>query len=170
MAIGEPVVANKQTVDRIVRPAQVPAPWTTVIDIGGMIVQDAAAITDPTGEIITSTRHILNVKKSGTILRARMAYDDGDTLTTSPIVVAFGRYDANEVWQKLTNKAGITAVTMTVVTSTDVSDGTLNFTDVDPEDHAWDLDGCDAVLFGVQTIYAVSGGSAALASLQARVI
>ena len=171
MPLGSAVklAAVTATVDRISRPAQIPAIWNTIIDAGGLDSADAGTITDPNTEITDADRHIGKVGKLGTTLRLRLQYDDGvSSITTDAIIKVFGR-TGTEPWQILTNRAGNISVTMTITFASDVSDGTNNWTTVLPNDHAWDLDGCDEILVGVETILNTDANDA-LALLQAKVI
>jgi len=74
-------------------------------------------------------------------------------------------------WEILENKAGAIRATMVIAETTDASDGTFNLTHPDPNDHAWDLNGCNQVLVGVEVAFiAGTGGATTTASLQAKVI
>ena len=173
MAIGtDSSFEQEQTrthVKEIVRPVQIECKWDTMIDAGGPNTQDASTITDPDAEITNSTSHIFAIKGRGTTLRLRLMYDDGISSVTSPIINVFGRFSSDEVWQRLQNKSGDTNVTLTVDTTNDVSDGTFNFTLVDADDHAFDLDGCAQVLVGIKTALAATG-TVTTATIQGKVI
>lgn len=172
MAVGDPVVARPTIESKIVRPTQISNPWKTIIRAGGINVQDAATITDPTAEITNSTTSIFKVMNHGTTFRLRMKYDDGDDGSgTDPVIKVFGRYDSNEQWETLPGKSGSITTTLVIAQATDVSDGTFNWTEVDPDDDAWDLNGCGEVLVGVQTAFvAGTGGSSTTATVEAKVI
>ncbi len=173
MPLGTAVLAPTQAkgaYHKLTRPAQLTSRWRTIIDAGGMDNQDAATITDPDAEITESTTHILKVGEVGTTLRLRLRYDDGtSSVTNDAVIKVFGRHSSADPWQNLENRGGAITTTMTIATTTDVSDGTDNFTAVDATDHAWDLDGCDEVLVGVVTLLNTNGNDA-LASLEAKVI
>lgn len=170
MTLGSPVVAQLSFIDRVVRPAQIPNPWVAAVDAGGVDNSDGSPIQNPTSEITETTTHIVKVGKKGTTLRVRCAYLSGtSTVTTSPIIQVFARYNSNDPWQKLTNKSGDHLVTLTLVLTTDVDDGTFLYSDVDPDDHSWDLDGCDEVLIGIHTIVNLDAGEASV-KIQAKVI
>lgn len=172
MALGDPVrVHVDPNPGQVTRPAQIPSPWVTVIDVGGMDAVDNLPITNPATHITATTHHIGKVGKRGTTLRLRMRYDDADaTLTTDAVIAVFGRYNSTDAWMQLLTKAGNRTTTMTTDYTNDVEDGTDGYTQVHPENHAFDLEGCDEFLVGVEVVYAVSGGDATLASLQAKII
>lgn len=183
MTIGPTTKASDKVqaidLERIVRPAQIASAWSTVIDAAGMDDADNAGsdITAPATQVTLSTRKIWDLSDQykglvGTTLRVRMGYDVNAALTTSPVIEVFGRFDSNDAWKRLLNKNATPAynVTLTVATTTDVSDGTYKYTECSPADHAFDLDGCQELLFAVKTAFAVSAGSAATAFMQAKVI
>jgi hypothetical protein len=175
MALDTPLVAHGLDAGHPTSPSSLGAAWQTIIAVGGMDDQDAATITNPDTEITDATRRILKRDKGrGTLLRLRMGYDDGDTPSADPVVKVFGRtMDAAgdySAWQNLVNEAGDTTATLTTAVASDDADGTNKRTVPDRSNHAWDLDGCDEVLVGVQTVYAVSAGDASLAFLEAKII
>ena len=144
------------------------ARWVVAIDSGGADDQDAATITNPTSSITASSRHILNRNfKSGTTLVVRLGYDVGAGSLTNPVIKVFGR-SGSDAWQVLRNKSGSLTATITTATSTDVSDGTYKYTNPDLNDNAWDCQGCDQILIGVETAYAAGSGTAANACLRAK--
>src|SRR3990167_9218005 len=149
---GTGVAINAQvsvTDARITAPVSVTSRWTTIIDATGMDDVDAVTITDPNAEIITAMRHVFRrAGKAGTLLRLRLAYDDGVTVTTEPIIKVFGRTES-DAWEILPNLDGTLSVTMQIALTTDASDGTLNFTTPGKTEHTWDCDGCDEIIVGV---------------------
>lgn len=172
MALGTPVLGHTQLESKLVRPVQIPAKWVTIIRDGGLETQDAATITDPTAEITNSTTSLFKIGRQGTTLRLRMKYDDGLSAITDPIVKVFGRHDSTDPWQILLKKSSTVVndtVTLVTTLASDVSDGADNWTSVDAEDHSLDIDGCDEILVGVQTVLAATGDPT-LASLEAKVI
>lgn len=171
MPRGDPVRATTDERDRVVRPAQIPNPYQDIISAGGLDVADGTPITDPEAEITNSETHIYQVQKFGTTLRIRMAYPRGVALTTDLVIQVFGRFASTNAWQKLTNKSGDHEVPVPQLTATDVDDGvTFQYTDVDPNDHSWDLDGNEEILVGVRTALDLAGSNEALAKLQAKII
>lgn len=144
------------------------ARWVVAIDSGGADDQDASTITNPTSSITASTRHVLNRNfKSGTTLVVRLGYDAGAGSLTNPVIKVFGR-SGGDAWQILRNKSGSLTATITTATSTDVSDGTYKYTVPDLNDNAWDCQGCDQILIGVETAFAAGSGTAANAFIQAK--
>ena len=172
MVLAAPVLVGTNPIPaRISRPAQLPSPWITVIAVGGLDTIDGLPVTDPTADITREETSIGKVAQRGTTLRIRMRYDDADaSLTTDLVISVWGRYDNTNAWMRLLTKAG--ALTTTIVTdyTNDAEDGTDAYTTPHQETMAFDLEGCDEFIVGVEVIYAVSSGNAALASLQAKVI
>lgn len=160
MAIGSTIVAagSPRTGMQAVVPMSASSGWLTIIDAGGMVVQDAATITNPTTQITSSTRHLFRRMGLGTTLLLRMGYDDGISgAITSPIVKVFGRSDANQAWDLLTTKSISLTSTITVTQATDVQDGTYGYTTVSAVTQAWDCLGCSEFLVGVETIFSATG-------------
>jgi hypothetical protein len=138
------------------------SPWQTVLDPGGPASQDAATITNPTTQVVKASTHLFRCKANGTLVIARLGYDAGLTGVTSPIVKLFGRYNSSDDWQILQTKAGLITATLTVATSTDVTNGTLKYTTPDQALHTWDRLGCEELLLGIQT--ALAGGGSGVTS------
>lgn len=159
-------------IPEIVRPAQLAAKWDYLISNGGLETADngGSSITNPATQVTNSTTRIMKCAGRGTILRLRMRYDDGITTSTDPVVQVFGRFDDGEAWQKLVNKAATHEVSFPSTEAADAADGTDKYTDVDPDDHAWDLDGCNEILVGVKTALAASGGDPTLSLLEGKLI
>jgi len=173
MALGVKRSMRSVGLPNPVMPVQIPNKWIDAIDPGGITVVDATPIVNPGTQIIDPTRHIVAVAGFGTTLRARLLYDRAETgaPTTQLVIQVFGRFDANENWQKLVNKDEVHAVTMTLAGATDVDDGSVfKYTDLDLTGHAWDLDGCDEILVGVNVALNNLVGNEALAKLQVKVL
>jgi hypothetical protein len=176
MALGTTVTftdkADQDAIRQAVRPMQAASGWLTVIDAAGMDDADNAGsdITTPTSQITLSTRKLVRVDGRGTTLLVRMAYDSGNAPSTDPVIQIFGRRDSSDAWMRLLNKNATPAYSVTMVDAagTDVLDGSYKYTAVSPTDTAFDLMGCDELLFGVKT--AGQGTGIALAFLQAKVI
>jgi len=166
-AVREVIGTPHKTFDTVA-PVSLTSGWVTVIDAGGMTVQDAATITDPTAEITNSTRHILRRNGVGTTLLVRMAYDDGITSITNPVIKVFGR-TPDQQWQLLKTRAGALNATITTAVATDCSDGTLNWTTSDYDAQAWDCLGCGEILIGIETALAATG-TTSTAYLEAKFI
>lgn len=131
--------------------------WATAIAAGGVATQDAATIDNPTADITRSTTSVVNLGSvSGVYVTVQLAYDDGLTSITSPVIELYGRAGGSGTWIRLPNRAGATAVTLTTAT-TDVTDGTLFYTAPSPTNHIWDRMGCDEFLVGVTTALAGTG-------------
>ena len=95
-------------------------------------------------------------RSGGTHLRIRMVYDDGLSVSQAPIVKVFGRTGSTQVWQLLKSAAGNLRETISTA-STDVTDGTFNYTTPDQSIHTWDCDGCEQLLIVVETALAGTG-------------
>ncbi len=178
MAFAGDIVSQTKFIDRIVRPSQIPVPWVTVITAGGL---DTAAVANPLINVTDDIQNganaaflkVLKIGKKGTTLRLRMKYDDAEdeSTNTDPIIKVFGRYDSTQQWEILPNKAGALFCTMTLDISHNVTDGTDFWTSPDANEHSFDLNGVDEVVFGVEVEYtAGAGGNEALATLEAKVI
>ena len=161
---------SPHTITGITAPASMKAGWITVISAGGMTVQDNATITNPTTQITSSTRRIIQRRSRGTHLILRMKYDSTLATITSPVVKVFGRVGPGEAWQLLYSRDTNLVETITADTTNDARDGTFNYTTPDFAIHAWDCLGCDELLVGIQTVLAGSTGSTATALLQAKII
>lgn len=150
-----------------VNPISLFAKWLTARAAGEVASQDAATITNPEVSIASYETKIIKLGQQGTNLILRLAYDDGLTAITNPIVKVFGR-TGSDAWQLLLNKAG--GVTTTLTTSAnDTTDGTLLYTIPDFTTQAIDCLGCDELLVGVETALAGTG-TVSNAIVQAKVI
>lgn len=168
MALGPDIIlAGSNT--RSTTPVSITSGWSTVIDALGMDDVDAATITNPTTEIILSTRHRLHRKGIGTTLLLRMGYDDGLTSITDPVVKVFGKTGTSEIWTLLKSNAPALTGTLTTALTTDVTDGTYLYTTPDPIALGWDCLGCDYLLVGIQTALAGTG-TVTNAFLQAKIV
>jgi hypothetical protein len=171
------VIAPHTTDATKILPVSASSKWFTVITAGGMDDQDAATITNPTTEITLSTRNIVlrgwqddgtDGPNEGVLLIVRLAYDDGLTSITDPVIKVFGRDNDDEVWTLLETVGG--TVTATIATAaTDVTDGTMLYTTPDLSADAWDTQGCRQILIGVETALAGTG-TVTTAYLQAKLL
>lgn len=149
-------------------PVSMSAAWQTVIDPGGVTVQDAATITNPDTQITASTRHKLLRGARGTSLLLRMRYDDALTVTTAPVVKVFGKSSGDVAWQLLKTRAAALNATLSV-NAADTTDGTDKFTIADFDTLAWDCLGCDTFLVGIETALAGTG-TTSTATIEAKLI
>lgn len=172
MALGETVEvqADPRKISDAVSPTSLTSTWETIIDPGGMIIQDAASIQDPSADISSSTRHIFQRKGKGTLLLLRMAYPASLGTITDPIVKVFGRANANEEWQLLQTRAGSNTVTIETDTANDTNNGVTAYTIPNYSAQCVDCLGCDQLLVGVQTILAAGSGTPDSASLEGKFI
>jgi len=139
------------------------------------ILDDAdAAVNKPQGFANLATRLFRRPNQQyGTNLVARMSYEDGAGITTSPIVILYGRKNSDDPWQPLANKADATLAALTailVATAThaiDHDDGTLRYTTVRNDLNVWDTCGCNEFAFAVSTPVAGSG-TVTTASIQVK--
>jgi len=148
------------------------AEWVTGIDAGGMDDTDnsGSLVTDPDSQVTASTRKtIWRTGIKGTQLRIRMAYDDGDTPSTDPVVNVFGRTNGGK-WERLVNNNRSASITLTTDSGNDVVDEGMKHTNPHWDDHSVDCDACDEVLFAVETAYAVSSGDASKAKLEVKIV
>ena len=144
--------------------------WIDFIDVGGLVIQDAATIINPTVQVENVTRKIVRRQSAGNNLVLRVQYPANLAITVSPIVRVFGRANATEVWTALPNLAAAVAAALTCVQASDVTDGTNNFSTVLIATQQFQVLGCNEILVGVQTIIAGTVGTAALAKLQGKFV
>lgn len=136
--------------------------WVTAVGAGGPATADNASITNPTLEIVAATTVILNRDaRLGTTIKARLQYDTGMTGITSPVIKLFGRTTdpstkIPNAWQALYTLSGNLTATLATA-ATDVDDGTYKYTNPTNLDNAWDCDGCDEILVGIQTALSGTG-------------
>ncbi len=174
MVLAEPVRGQTGLKKALkMKPVQVTNKWVAALTPGGIDGQDnSGTINDPDLHITNNTTRIVKIDQSGTTLRARLKYDDGDTPSVDPQIVIFGKTgddtDGGSAWERLYNKAGTTTVVIATAVTTDVTDGADKYTEVDASVHAWDLNGCDEILVGV--IVAYDATLPALAELQVKII
>lgn len=174
MALSDAVTAIVQGA-RATRPSSFLSSWRTVIDAGGMTVQDngGSFITNPASQIADATRRPLKVNK-GVVLRLRLAYDKGDSPDENnpPKVLVFGR-TGNNAYQRLENNVneGKTAsVPVPLASATDLVEGSFKYTHPNYVEMTFDIDGCRDILVGLVQPYAVNSGDASKAFLQAKII
>jgi len=138
------------------RPAQFAAAWKTAAVAGIINVQDASTITDPDAEITGATNKTF-FSIVGTLLRVRVMYDDGVSSITNPIIKLFGRLNDGDKWQIMQNMDEQIRTTITLDTTNDISNGTVNWTLADLNAHTFDKDGCEEFLLGVEVALAATG-------------
>lgn len=146
-----------------VTPMAIRGKWREVIAAGGVDDADAGTITNPETEITDSTRRLIRKDGAGTYLALRLGYDD--TPSTDPVVKLFGRHSEDEPWELVPNRNGDLSQALEAA-GTDVSDGTLKYTTVDPDLHVYDVGGFGELVVGIET--ALAGTNAADAIIQAR--
>lgn len=164
MAFGTTIksVTDHISDSEITRPCQLASFWQVVN--GDLESQDDSGAPNPYTDSPTSNPSVMLVP-NGTTLRLGIRYTNGQSMTTDPVVQVFGRtvsplgtQDNTEttnqgsvgIWQRLTSKSGNIDATFLDV-STDVSDGTYEYSASDADDHSFDLDGCNQVLVLVKT-------------------
>ena len=170
MALGNPVSANPTPSNRkAMQPTQIVNPWVTVRDESDNVSQDNASITNPNTQIDGTAKHILQVSDlGGTTLRLAMSY--AGTVTTSPSVVVFGRFNDTQRWERLSNRDGSSAAAPLTAAAndpeTEIDSVSRKITQPARTANAWDLNGCAEILVGVEV--AQAGGTNA--SIVAKVI
>lgn len=172
VGLGDPIIMAVLPLHEISRPTAIAFPWVQVIDAGGITTADngGSDITDPDAQIDGLTKHVLKVNRKGTFLQVRLVYDDGLTSITDPVIQIFGRYNDEEMWQRLRSLSDLHDVTLvTDQTTADVTDGTLKYTDPKFDAQTIDLDATDEILVGVKTNLSGTGVTNT-AVLQAKLI
>ena len=104
----------------------------------------------------------------GTIILAEMARTG--TLTGDPVVRLFGRFDLSQHWSAIANKNGTLDVTLARDDTNDTVDADGVSHTLATDDTSWDTHGFNEFAFVVVTAATSTGGEAATATLNAKVI
>jgi hypothetical protein len=137
---------------------------------------NASPIQDPDADISTiATNRIFKIHQGvATTIFASMAYDDGISGVTNPIVALCGRRNAQDYWRLLPNSLGAITSTIAVDLTNDLDmDITqpftltgMSFTTVFAG-QTWDTNGCAEFVFSIDTALAASSGDVTTAVLLA---
>ena len=173
--LGDAIIMAVLPLHEVSRPITIAFPWVQIIDAGGITTADngGSDIEDPDDQIDGLSKHILKVNRKGSFLQVRMKYDDSATGLTDPVVQIFGRYNGDEMWQRLRNLSSSPSINVTIVTdqdANDVTDGTFKYTDPLFDAQTVDLNATDEILVGVKTNFSSTGGITNNAVLQAKLI
>ena len=145
----------------LVASVSITSSWFSAVGATGPNTQDAASITNPTTEITSAVHKLVETKGRATRATFRLKYDRGVTSPTRPVIAVFGRtrLSDSEVgsWERLSTLGAATTATLTVDVTSDVDDGTYQYTATSLEDQTFDLNGCNEFLVGVQTAFAGTG-------------
>jgi len=154
-----------------VTPVSLTSNWVTPIGPGGMGDADAATITNPDTQITVAQRAFLSREgKHGTTLKVRLKYDAAASGSfTAPRIKLFGRTGSGP-WEILRTKSGANSRTLELDIAGDATNGTHKWTTPDDLEDAFDVQGCDIILIGVERALAHQTGNAALATLEAKVV
>lgn len=155
-----PATLLARTGGDIVTPTPVASSWHTLVAAGGVATQDASVVTNPSTQITAATsREVTLDPPVGQAVAVRLGYDASLSNPTSPVGRLFGRHadDPADAWMALPNLSMETQVQLAINTTTDVTDGTLKYTDVDPKAHVFDRLGCTVFRWGTQTALAGTG-------------
>lgn len=149
--------------------------WATIIDAPGLATADAATIVNPATEIVTSTTHLLVRDRGvGTTLLLRIKYPSAATLTTDAKVKVFGRVRGTDGsvggWSLLRNRSGSISRTIPIDTTNNQGDGTSRWTTPDWDQDAWDCQGCNEFLVGIETALNLDSNNENSATLEAKII
>ena len=164
MALGTTTAAAVAINDRseVSRPCQLTSFWQVINDDAKS--QDNSGTPNPYSDSLSSTPVIMTIPY-GTTLRLAARYTASGSMSTDPVVQVFGRsvnpagqQDNTETtntgtvgaWQQIVNKAGGLDITLSDA-STDISDGSFEYTLSDLDAHSFDLDGNNQVLVLVKT-------------------
>lgn len=148
-------------------PVSVASRWYDAISAGGPGVLDAATITNPDTQITDASRSIRNTGGRCSRVTFRLKRPTGLTVTAEVVMVCFGRTSSDDPWQRLFTLGGASTSTLSTGAN-DITDGTNLYTDATLEDHTFDLMGCVQFVVGIQTALALSVGSTALTTIQAK--
>jgi len=141
--------------------------WTTAhtapqtADNGGATITKMSEVED-TGKAVE-----IGVGGRGTSVQIRLSYDDGCTPNVDPVVEVFA-IDPNGAVQKLRNRLGEIAGTLTTDTTNDAEDGTNKFTTPD-DGQVYDMAGAESLVVAVKTAFTVSAG-VATSTIQVKII
>ncbi len=139
----------------VTSPVHLASRWATIIDAGeeGIELQDANNIKNPDSEIGSDKRLLLRESRAN-ILRVRIVYDKDVEASEviEPKVVLFGRMtqDATEIWQAIQSLDGSRRVTLDVDLDKDVVNGAYKHTTPGRLKHAWNCEGYDTLVLGVE--------------------
>ncbi len=163
MAIGASQTFVYDGSASVTSPVRLASRWTTIIDANatlGVRAVDASTITDPDTQIKSAKRMMLRESRAN-ILRVRVVYDSDQTVTTDPIVVLFGQMTDSEVWQPLQNMAASPAERVTIAhnNNQDLNIGGFRYTNPDRLTVAWNVEGYERLVLGVEVALALSGGT-----------
>lgn len=146
---------------QVTYPVSLTSDWGVLLPPGVVAIQDAATVTNPESDVTASTSRIVTLPEViGTTLLLSMGYDKNLTVSTSPVVVVFGRRSFNGSvgrWMLLPTITGLRTITLTAASTTDTNDGALKWTQVVTAATAVDLLGCNEVVVCVQTALAGTG-------------
>ena len=136
----------------------------SAVSDGGPEVADAAAIVNPTTEIVLTTRVLIDCRGlASQLLAFRLGYNSGAGTLTSPVVAAFGRTETGngsyDGWELLPNLAGDVSMTLTAASTTDIVTGSYKHTRHDPILNVISREGCDFILMGVLTAFNAGTGT-----------
>lgn len=133
-------------------PGSLTSTWITHLSAGGPAVLDAATIQNVDTDIDNATTIELDC---GGFFSEEIAFRLGYSGTPSvPLVCTmWGRTSSSEAWMPLTNLNGDFTMVFTPNLSSDVTDGTLYYTRVDPVLHVINRHGCDLIRLGVTTAF-----------------
>ncbi len=168
MVLGADINLNAATdslhLSQSTKPSSINARWrdkdgNPVIGAGGPATDDnsGSRITNPTAQVTNITTRTLKGTGSGTLLMLKLGYDDALGAITDVVVQVFGRTDPDVEWQPLENGLGNHEVTLTTAAATDVTDGTLKYTQVKLNTTTWDMLGCKDILVAIKTALAGTG-------------
>ncbi len=151
-------------------PVPLASDWMTVIEDEGVKTLDADPIIDPNNQI-GSDRIPIRRNSRANILRLRMKYNSSVlqiASLVSPIVKVFGAYAEDGPWQILENRAGNLNAELTMDPGPsgdpgsdivdDVTGPTYKYTHPSRDQNAWDCEGYDYVLVGVERAYVPGSG------------
>ena len=185
LSVIQTPLLNKAKADYTM-PVSVQSFW--VIACGNSETQDSGGTINRPLTHITDTEKKLVTIPYGTSIAVCHRYTDGATVSTDPVINVFGRTviqgsedsdvvptTANETdfgpvgeFMRLVNKAGSVDITL-ADSGTDLTDGTFEYTTVDPDAHVIDTMGCNQILIGIKTA-AAYGASANVGDILVRVI
>jgi len=125
--------------------------WVDCVTAPEAADNSGSTVTNPSG-IVRAAQNIIDTHGMARSILFRLKYDAGVSGPTNPVIQPFG-FDANNAPQRLYDGNGNHAITITVDTTNDSTDGTYKYTQ-----HAEvDLAGCRKVIAAIKTAFAGTG-------------
>lgn len=125
---------------------------STTTSGSGPEVADTSGFTNPDTQLASETHiELKRASLMGQYIMACVQYDDGLTTVTSPVVELWGRNNSSDPWMRMKTLGGASTSTLTMNPTTDSTNGTDKFSDVNYTSNVWDTAGNEFFKFGIVT-------------------